>query len=80
MYMYSTQPCIWRLKAEALYTHLTPSTAPTGDNPSSGEGRSTWLSTSEQAKQWFGMVKDGAGSWFKNLKDSSSKVLQGMSG
>ena len=35
-------------------------------------------STSQQAQKFFGYMKDGAGSFFKNIKESSSKALSAM--
>lgn len=35
-------------------------------------------STSHQAQKLFGFMKEGAGSLFKNIKESSSKALSAM--
>jgi hypothetical protein len=54
---------------------------------SSGEGTESedggglsaaFQSTSQQAQKWFGYMKVGAGSFFKNIKESSSKVIHSM--
>ena len=36
-------------------------------------------STSQQAQKLFGYMKDGAGSFLKNIKESSSKAINAMS-
>lgn len=51
------------------------------DSSSSSSGVSSALqSTSHQAQRFFGFMKDGAGNLFKNIRESSSKVIHGMSG
>ena len=51
-----------------------------GAESEDGGGMSTaFQSTSQQAQKWFGYMKDGAGSLFKNIKESSSKVIHSVS-
>ena len=56
-----------------------------GTTQGEGEGErnsavsSALQSTSQQAQKFFGFMKDGAGSFFKNIKESSSKALSAMS-
>ena len=67
------------------HTHSTHSlhtlTDPTDAPPAGSDvGRSTWAtSTSQQASKLFGFMKEGAGTFFKNFKDSSSKIIETIS-
>jgi len=50
------------------------------DGSDGGGGVSAaFQSTSQQAQKIFGFMKEGAGSFFKNIKDSSSKAISAMS-
>jgi protoporphyrinogen oxidase len=44
-----------------------------------GAVTSALQSTSQQAQKLFGYMKGGAGSLFKNIKESSSKAISAMS-
>ena len=54
-----------------------PPTSQTDDNDSGNPSQvqSALQSTSHQAHKLFGFMKDGAGKLFKNIKDSSSTVI-----
>ena len=50
-----------------------------GEGERGGSSMSSALqSTSHQAQKFFGFMKDGAGSLFKNIKESSSKAISAM--
>ncbi len=55
---------------------------PAGHGEGQSEGGSSMSSalqsTSQQAQKLFGYMKDGAGSFFKNIKESSSKAISAM--
>jgi len=61
------------------------SDAPAGNVEASTDGGSSGVSaafqsTSQQAQRFLGFMKDGAGSLFKNIRESSSKVIHSMAG
>ena len=58
---------------------MTGSSSGEGTESEDGGGLSAaFQSTSQHAQKWFGYMKEGAGSFFKNIKESSSKVIQSM--
>ena len=58
---------------------MTGSSSGEGVESEDGGGLSAaFQSTSQQAQKWFGYMKEGAGSFFKNIKESSSKVIHSM--
>ena len=61
----------------------TPSDTSIGEgDPTTDPGQSNMStalqSTSHQAQKLFGYMKEGAGSLFKNIKDSSSKMMSSV--